>query len=506
MSKFSYYLIAVILILTGVFSTLINKSQLNANNTSIEFHFQNEVRNQANNYAMVAIKLLKEDSDIQNFVKSNVDNSNIDIDVTFERWEDNGSTLDYGIIKIQSEATTKYLGKDYKWIVEVDARNVPFSNYLVFTNTMGTTNFIGEQYIGGPVHVNNTLNLIRDKSGNDPTFTQHVTYNNSLFRYYNSYGQIRTGNINDFTGFQNGSESGVTISGPDNYFFDTSEPHYNNFIGDNLDLFPEFNDYYNSDQQFQDNINTLATKYTDYSDLSKNQNYNINSTKYIKINDNSIFVSPVPPGFWNYDEIKKEIPISTIEEAGGVFYTDGELHVEGQLNGKLTLACEKQLYIDGNVTYKDYDESNDNPFEYCEDILSLMTKEDIVISTSNKYFDESKSPSWNDPNENFNQSDLSIMSALYTQKGIHIQNWDYVKNIVGSRGKLNIIGSFITNEYGATGIYSNGQNYGYSKNFYYDPRFGYYAPYGMPETIVNENGINKKQRQILSWNESNSGI
>ncbi len=504
MGRFAYLLLAGVTLMTGTFSMVINKSRAYSNNTSIEHHIRSEVRNIANNYAMIAMKKLKENTNADDFSTNNVGNTSADVDVTYENWDDAGSSLDYGVIKINSEATINYMGKEYKWNVSVSERNVPFSNYLIFTNTMGYTNFIGTQYIGGPVHVNNTINLIRDHAGNDPTFVSKVTFNNSLFRYYNSSGYIRTGNIADFTGFQNGYESGVTIQGPDNFFFDTSNPHYNNYVGSNLSLFPEFNSYYNTDAQFKNNVDQLATEYTSTSNLHKNQNYDLNDTKYIKIDDESIFVSPVPPGFWRYDEVKKEIPISTIVADGGVFYTDGNVHVEGNLDGKVTIAAEKEIFIDGDLTYENYDESLDDPFENCQDILSLMTKEDLVISTATKYFDENRSPSWTDPNIEYNENGLSILSALYTQKGIHIQNWDEVKTVVGRRGNLNIIGSFVTNEYGATGLYSSGGTWGFSKQFHYDPRFGYYAPYGMPDTQINVSGVNKKQRQIIAWDESNS--
>ena len=152
----------------------------------------------------------------------------------------------------------------------------------------------------------------------------------------------------------------------------------------------------------------------------------------------------------------------SLDMFNGVFYVDGNVQIEGQLDGAFTLAASGDITITDDLVYRDADPV-DGPNPGCDDLLGLVSESNIVIDDNSA-----------------NRNDCNIhahMMALDTS--FCVENY----RSGSPRGTLTVHGGIIQRYRGAVGTgYINGDEIvistGFAKNYHYDPRFNKLQPPG----------------------------
>ncbi|MDZ7261549.1 MAG: DUF4900 domain-containing protein [candidate division KSB1 bacterium] len=156
---------------------------------------------------------------------------------------------------------------------------------------------------------------------------------------------------------------------------------------------------------------------------------------------------------------------------GMILVKDGDVHVQGTVSGKVTIATTKNIYIEDDLKYADDPRINSNS----QDLIGLVALGKVWLV-------------YNDANKNNCEIHGSIMAL---NKGIRAEYW----NQYPPRGYLIILGGYIVEEEEPTGQFTliGGKPvilHGYQKKYYYDQRLYYVAPPYFP--IV-------QYAQIVSW-------
>ncbi len=131
----------------------------------------------------------------------------------------------------------------------------------------------------------------------------------------------------------------------------------------------------------------------------------------------------------------------------GVILSDSRVNVQGNVDGKLTLASLTDVYVQDNIYYEQ------NPLAGAsDDVLGLVGMHNVVVA-----------------NNAANNSDCHIDAAMMALTGSLFAE-DYASR--GLSGVLGVTGSIVQNTRGAVGQF-NGSNLtsGFSKRYRYDPRF-----------------------------------
>jgi len=143
-----------------------------------------------------------------------------------------------------------------------------------------------------------------------------------------------------------------------------------------------------------------------------------------------------------------------------VIYSTQDIHVKGVLDGRLSVASNTNLVLDGNITY----ERKPDPYHtdpgltadppaltlagnLSSDMLGLVAGNDVTIPSSYS-------------------GDIEIDGSIFAKSGsFQAENWNY--NHSGD-WRINIIGSVCQKDRGAVGQ-TNGN--GYKKSYRFDPRY-----------------------------------
>ncbi len=141
---------------------------------------------------------------------------------------------------------------------------------------------------------------------------------------------------------------------------------------------------------------------------------------------------------------------------------NGDVFVQGTLDGQMTIAAENYTYVTGNIVYEDAN----------EDMLGLIGTDAIWI--------------WNPVNSSGNsvlggsnrRVDAAMLSVAHTMQ---VQNYD----VGGNRGTLTVNGA-IAQKF--RGIVRSGTN-GYAKNYLYDERLRYTAPPKFLSPVTTTYGV-----------------
>jgi hypothetical protein len=181
-------------------------------------------------------------------------------------------------------------------------------------------------------------------------------------------------------------------------------------------------------------------------------------------------VSP-PSGQWT------SVRISTLSNK--ILYGNNDIHVEGLLDGQLTVASNRNVRIEDNLTYL-ASNAQGTPLPGCNDLLGIVAGRDVIFVDNTA-----------------NATNLivdAVLMALNTS--ITAENYDQHN----PRGVLTIWGGLIQQNRGAVGtVNSSGNiNHGYSKNYHYDDRVTGYAPPGFPMT-----GVYEEIAWMETWDASN---
>jgi hypothetical protein len=151
-----------------------------------------------------------------------------------------------------------------------------------------------------------------------------------------------------------------------------------------------------------------------------------------------------------------------ISSFNGVMFVDGEVEVEGVLDGCLTVASSGDMYITDDVTYRGADPSA-GPLPGCDDILGLVSQENVIVADNAA-----------------NASNCAIHAHIMAlNTSFQVENY----RTGGTRGTLTVHGGIIQRYRGAVGTgYIQGDTVivstGYAKNYHYDARFDMLQPPG----------------------------
>jgi hypothetical protein len=162
--------------------------------------------------------------------------------------------------------------------------------------------------------------------------------------------------------------------------------------------------------------------------------------------------------------------ISQFAPNGVIAIDKGTLHVQGQLNTRLTVASLRSsgssggsVIIDDNITYK----TDPRIDPLCKAMLGIVGYTSIYIDTAAAH------------------NNFTVQGSMYSQtEGVQVVNYN-----TRPRGNLYVLGGWIGNKVYAT---SNGTTAGLPVNVTYDERFRVDAPPHFPGT----NGY-----EILAWYE-----
>ncbi len=159
------------------------------------------------------------------------------------------------------------------------------------------------------------------------------------------------------------------------------------------------------------------------------------------------------------DGVWTDVPIA---DFNGVLYVNGDISIQGIVDGSITVGSGGDVTIANDIVYADADPVG-GPNQGCDDMLGLISEGNIIL--------EDNRP---------NQGDLNIhahMMALNTS--FMTENY----STGNPRGTLTIHGGVIQKFRGAvgTGYLAGGEvviRTGYSKNYHYDLRFNSTQPPG----------------------------
>ncbi len=176
---------------------------------------------------------------------------------------------------------------------------------------------------------------------------------------------------------------------------------------------------------------------------------------------------------------------------------NGDLFVEGTVDGRMTFASENYIYVTNDVRYEDSEDDmlgligQNAVFVYKPERQSSTseTQNNVNTSTKNTLVSQgwgcvprSSGSNWNCTRYTFSGSgndlitnsgrriDAAILSVART---FQVQNY----NLGGNRGTLNVNGAIAQKFRGTVGTGSGGSvSTGYAKNYQYDQRFRYTGP------------------------------
>jgi len=179
----------------------------------------------------------------------------------------------------------------------------------------------------------------------------------------------------------------------------------------------------------------------------------ISSPGWLRFRDHSD-----PTGSWT------SVEISSLTE--NIFYSEGDVHIEGVLDGELTVVSNRDVRIVDDITYRASD-AQGAPLANCDDLLGLVAERNIIFADNAA-----------------NQNDLIVDAVLMAlDTSITVENY----TTGPPRGTLTIWGGLIQKFRGAVGQFRNNTIiHGYQKDYHYDPRVTGRTPPSYPMTGVYE--------------------
>jgi hypothetical protein len=145
---------------------------------------------------------------------------------------------------------------------------------------------------------------------------------------------------------------------------------------------------------------------------------------------------------------------------------NGDLFVNGSVNGKVTLAADNFIYVIGDLAYVD-------PTDAQDDVLGLVGQNAVYVWNPIETVTTTSPVSYRCLTGYCNTNRTIQAAILSVKHTFTVQNYDKI----GYRGELRIKGSIAQRYRGPVG---NGTtttiNNGYKKKYIYDTRFRYTAP------------------------------
>lgn len=143
-----------------------------------------------------------------------------------------------------------------------------------------------------------------------------------------------------------------------------------------------------------------------------------------------------------------------------IYVKNGNATVQGTINGQITVAAEREVYISGNLVYKT--DPRTNPAS--TDMLGLVAKNNVTVLANSA------------------PTNLEIDAAMIALTGsFQVDEW-----WIGGKGNMIQYGSLVNNYCGPTGVFNatTGQlTGGYNQLQYYDDRLLTNVPPGIPPAV-----------------------
>lgn len=222
------------------------------------------------------------------------------------------------------------------------------------------------------------------------------------------------------------------------------------------------------------------------------------------LNDNLIFVQNVPvtssgsnPNRRSSSQYPTGYSSSVCNSGNGIGYPrssesisnvtskygcrNGDVFVEGNMNGKMTITAENYIYVTGDIKYSNSE----------NDVLGLISNSMVWV--------------WNPVNSSGNallsdnrRIDAAILSVAHS---FQVQNYD----TGGTQGTLTVNGAIAQKFRGPVGTSSGGApNSGYLKNYNYDPRLKYIAPPKFLNPVTSNFGVSVLVEVKTAYNADGS--
>jgi cytoskeletal protein CcmA (bactofilin family) len=305
--------------------------------------------------------------------------------------------------------------------IEIKTKRREFSRYSYFTVSEPTIYFTTGDTLNGPVHTNDEFHI-----DGDPVFNGKVTSPNDWV--------ASDGNQNNHNPQFNGGK---------------------NFNAEEIDLPIEVP---NLDEAANDNglrFNSSIKAQFNASDSSVTiQTGNKSGGGW------SYSCWCYQPPSYNWSSPTKYSLNSDV--ANGVISASGDVKVQGEVNGDLTLHSESEVEIMGDLKYdKDPRTSGSS-----DDFLGIVSEGNVVVDK--------------DAHEATGTKDVEIHASIMAL-GDSFEVEDY--NDGEGRGQLKLLGGLIQQQRGPVGLTSGS---GYKKYYSYDERFLGRAPRGFPPSDVYE--------------------
>jgi len=148
----------------------------------------------------------------------------------------------------------------------------------------------------------------------------------------------------------------------------------------------------------------------------------------------------------------------------GVISTDGEITVQGDVNGSVTLHAEDEIQIMGDIEYKTSPLTDSTS----TDLLGLVSEGDVIIDRYAHTVNGTQ--------------DLTVHASIVAlNTSFSVENY----SSGGARGTLNMLGGIIQKNRGPVGTFSGSSIVsGYSKNYQYDGRLKASIPPSFPRESI----------------------
>lgn len=149
--------------------------------------------------------------------------------------------------------------------------------------------------------------------------------------------------------------------------------------------------------------------------------------------------------------------------------TYGDVFVKGEVDSKTTIASDNNIFVVGDITYKDDQ----------EDVLGIIAQNAVFVWNPVKRTDTNDSILA--PNREINAAILSVEHTF------QVQNFNRGENM----GTLTVNGA-IAQKYRGTVRQSSGSDVnGYAKSYHYDPRFKFTAPPKFLSPVTTTYGVTR---------------
>lgn len=157
----------------------------------------------------------------------------------------------------------------------------------------------------------------------------------------------------------------------------------------------------------------------------------------------------------------------------GVFYSTQIVHMQGTLDGKLTVVSGNQIYLDDNVVYERPPVKGDP--SATDDLLGIVSENNVYVTD-------------NVPNT----TSIEINGTIFTRMGsFTAQNY----NTRPASGIIKLTGGLVQAQRGPVGTFSMGKiKTGFLKRYYFDERLG--DPLVRPPLFP---GYYSKTLRVVSW-------